>query len=1027
MYDSAHIRKTIIHMEENMPKNNQRQSDITLAASDSRSITITILCIAAASFILRFILAYAVRGHAMDMSCFTSWAYDLSHAGLSNFYHVDGYFADYPPLYMLVLYFIGHIAEFLKIRFDEPGYALLLKLPAILCDAGIALLLFNEAKKRLSKVAAVSLAAAFAVSPAVILNSAIWGQIDSVFTIAIALSLVMLVNKRMVEAAIVFTLACLIKPQGFIFTPLYIYAFVDYSTKVGKASIKAWALSIASAAAIVIAVALPFSKGFDLTWLIDKYAATLGSYPYVSVNAFNLHTLFGKNWASLSDVAFIFDYNVWGFLFILLAVALSAYFYIKSKDESKLFYCGYVIIATMYTIGTKMHERYLYPALALLLLAYIYNKNRGLLLLFVTQSLVHFANVAYVFVRKAEDVTLPDFAAPVMVLSFLQVAVYAYGLYLGYRVYVKGEASAPQKPIAKSTNGKAKTKAKATQIPLPQLAQHDEQFSSKDIAIVVAITAIYAIVSFINLGGTVAPQTYAAIPKQGAVFTFDKTENVAKIMIYYGPSVQFGELTFTADTGAEYKTKHGSVLQWSEFQPLLYGNQITLTNESATDLIFEITFFDNDGKMIAAKSSVPQLCDEGDTVPEMPSYMTGSYFDEIYHPRTAFEFMEKLPPYEITHPPLGKVIMTVGYMLFGYTPLGWRFMGNLAGIAMLPMIYAMAFSLFRQRRFAVIACLLLSFDFMHFAQTRMATVDSFAVLFIMASYYFMWLYFSKPFGEHKWDGVKYLALSGLFYGIGIATKWIVLYSTIGLVAMLVYTWARGYVEAKDKGEYYARLIRTIGYCSAFFVIIPAVIYVCSYIPMVSYDLHGRTVLEYIWGNQTYMLNYHKGVMDAHPYASPWYSWLFNVRPLWAYINGQLHDQGVVSSISSFGNPLVWWAGIVAVVTAAVLAIKHKGNRATMFIVIGYVSQILPWILVPRTVFIYHYFACVPFLVLALGFSAQYLCDRHEGKRTLYIVYGFTAACGVLFVMFYPVISGLEVPIGYVKSVLTWLPSWVFAF
>ncbi len=34
--------------------------------------------------------------------------------------------------------------------------------------------------------------------------------------------------------------------------------------------------------------------------------------------------------------------------------------------------------------------------------------------------------------------------------------------------------------------------------------------------------------------------------------------------------------------------------------------------------------------------------------------MNSSYFDEIYHARTALEHIENVYPYEITHPPLGK-------------------------------------------------------------------------------------------------------------------------------------------------------------------------------------------------------------------------------------------------------------------------------------------------------------------------------------------------------------------------------------
>lgn len=74
-------------------------------------------------------------------------------------------------------------------------------------------------------------------------------------------------------------------------------------------------------------------------------------------------------------------------------------------------------------------------------------------------------------------------------------------------------------------------------------------------------------------------------------------------------------------------------------------------------------------------------------MPAYPSYLNSTYFDEIYHPRTAYEqlhYDEFDSAYEWTHPPLGKTLMMIGIELFGMTPFGWRFMGTLMGVIMLP-------------------------------------------------------------------------------------------------------------------------------------------------------------------------------------------------------------------------------------------------------------------------------------------------------------------------------------------------------
>ena len=91
----------------------------------------------------------------------------------------------------------------------------------------------------------------------------------------------------------------------------------------------------------------------------------------------------------------------------------------------------------------------------------------------------------------------------------------------------------------------------------------------------------------------------------------------------------------------------------------------------------------------------------------------------------------KRQPYEYTHPPLGKDLMMIGIALFGMTPFGWRFMGTIMGILMVPVMYLLVKQLVKRTDLSFIGCFLMTFDCMHFTQTRIATIDSYAVLFIM--------------------------------------------------------------------------------------------------------------------------------------------------------------------------------------------------------------------------------------------------------------------------------------------------------
>ena len=97
--------------------------------------------------------------------------------------------------------------------------------------------------------------------------------------------------------------------------------------------------------------------------------------------------------------------------------------------------------------------------------------------------------------------------------------------------------------------------------------------------------------------------------------------------------------------------------------------------------MLEMAFKDKDGNLVTPQSVTPPeaapLFDEQELVPDEPTYMTDFYFDEIYHVRTAYENIHQIEPYEITHPPLGKIILACGIEMFGMNPFGWRFMGTL--------------------------------------------------------------------------------------------------------------------------------------------------------------------------------------------------------------------------------------------------------------------------------------------------------------------------------------------------------------
>lgn len=75
--------------------------------------------------------------------------------------------------------------------------------------------------------------------------------------------------------------------------------------------------------------------------------------------------------------------------------------------------------------------------------------------------------------------------------------------------------------------------------------------------------------------------------------------------------------------------------------------RLTLTDTDAS--LIELVFTDADGEILRPvnASAYETLFDESDCYPERYSFRNSMYFDEIYHARTAYEFLHGLPTYEI--------------------------------------------------------------------------------------------------------------------------------------------------------------------------------------------------------------------------------------------------------------------------------------------------------------------------------------------------------------------------------------------
>ncbi|WP_410513411.1 glycosyltransferase family 39 protein [Paenibacillus sp. BR2-3] len=1014
-----------------------------------------------AALILRIWIGLTAQGYENDMNTFIAWGQRLVDLGPGKFYQ-EGYFADYPPGYLYILYLLSLVRGIFGFAHGSAGETLLFKLPAILSDLVLGYLIYRVGRKKLGSGLAFGLMLLFLFNPAVLINSAAWGQADSFFLIFLLLSIRGAVDKAFVRSAIWFALAVIIKPQALIFTPVLLFAFYHH---------RAWkqlAVGALYGLGLFVMLAAPFFwNNGGISEIIHLYKNTLSSYPYSSVNAFNLYALTDPLWSSLDLTWLGITYRIWGFIFILTAVALAALYSFKRDrlNLSKSYFIGMVLIVVVFVLGTKMHERYLFPVLILCLFSFIESRDRRFLTLFLGFSLTQYLNVGYTLAHLNAGIN-PGSDGIVLTTAIANLGLLLYMLCIGYHVYIKKVTKPLLPPYTAAEKSAGDMKIIEDIRPFAESGHGFRlKLQRKDWIWMAAITAVYAALALFHLGSSKSPETLWEPATHGESFYVDLGESkpLERVNLFGGVGtgkfkLEFGQSPDAWNNQVDVDEEVGNVFVWKS-QPLnVTARYVKLTVNSPGFSLYEMAFYEQGGGrtplpvagVTPEPGAVPKhgtpahLFDEQSMIPEYSGFMNGTYFDEIYHARTAYEYAHGIVPYENTHPPLGKLLIAVGMELFGVNPFGWRIIGTLFGIAMLPLIYMMAFRLFSKSRYAALAAGLFALDFMHFTQTRISTIDVYGVFFIMLMFYFMQRYFTLNFYLVPLRKTLVpLFWSGLFFGIGVASKWIVLYGGAGLAIMLALVLFERYRQYRAAGRvlaegklgdlelrnasqkavksFWKNTILTLLSCIVFFVLIPILIYSLSFIPVLTVTPEGFTVKGLI-DAQINMYDYHSQLVATHPFSSSWWQWPFMKRPVWFFSGGEGLPEGQVSSIVTMGNPLIWWTGIFTMLAALWLTVKRKDKNLYM-IWIAFFSQYVPWMLVPRETFLYHYFAMVPFLILGIVYVMKLLDSRSPKAR--FVRYIFVAAAALLFIGFYPVLSGMVVRGDYVTNILRWFPTWVF--
>lgn len=358
-------------------------------------------------------------------------------------------------------------------------------------------------------------------------------------------------------------------------------------------------------------------------------------------------------------------------------------------------------------------------------------------------------------------------------------------------------------------------------------------------------------------------------------------------------------------------------------------------------------------------------------------------FDEIYYYNWGGDYLKNIYFFDV-HPPLGKLIISLGLLIFNNSLFGARFFQAIVGASLIYFIYFLAKILFKNKIAAFLCAVLLLLETSIFVESRFALINIFILFFVVLSYISFWNYRQK-------QNVKYFYFSLFFASLAASVKW----TGAGcILVFLLFT----ILDQKARILFISNFKKRGGYITKF-LLISILSLILPYILIFIIDI-VKGERFYQWHKQAYQ--FHKNLKSSHPYASRWYKWFLDVRPIW--FEFRQTPTGDVIGVNQIGNPIILWLGTISILFNIVWTIIKK-NKALLLVILTILVNTIPWMFIGRESFYYHFIPIIPFLILSLGYF-------------LYLVYttwnlGFLVLISIVlalafFIWYWPLLNGIKI-------------------
>lgn len=399
------------------------------------------------------------------------------------------------------------------------------------------------------------------------------------------------------------------------------------------------------------------------------------------------------------------------------------------------------------------------------------------------------------------------------------------------------------------------------------------------------------------------------------------------------------------------------------------------------------------------------------------------------------------------HPPLGKLILAFGARLLGYEPdpdfvierVGvnypahvkyWllRYVSAFFSVLTVPCAYAVARLLDVSVSGSVLSSTMVLFDFIGLLEGRLILMDSQLLFFCQLSLLFaLLLWRSAPASPAR---APLLAATGATAGLAMSIKHTAL-ATPGLIGVISFFGLHFITAPLTLMEIISMVVVAVAvYAAPFYVMFERTQWTGgrydNFMPIhFQRTLNGSQHFDpsakrapfyqlFVYLNRR-MVASNAGVKRRHNWESKWYHWIINYRGVLFY---SLRDETPADDASSvklktqlylFGNPVVSTLILFSVALLSFslcFSIRYRRvlraalkptERFSMlvatakFLLFGWLANLLPYILVDRAAFIYHYLPGMFYGQLLTGVLLDILAPGVRKILTLCLIAAMTMA------------------------------------